>query len=131
MLSAFGVFWTGEGLGVAWPGEDLAICRLALLFLAVGRAQWSWRAARGRRSCHDHAGRMCCASWPGCFVDDGALALAIVAVVVLAGILAALMPGVPLVAGAVLLFGCLRRACCKRGKSRPAVDGRPISLPLE
>src|SRR5712671_850760 len=25
MLSAFGVFWTGEGLGVAWPGSDLMI----------------------------------------------------------------------------------------------------------
>ena len=25
MLSAFGVFWTGEGLGVAWPGEDLGV----------------------------------------------------------------------------------------------------------
>jgi uncharacterized membrane protein len=36
MLSAFGVFWTGEGLGVAWPGEDLAIVAFAALFLAVG-----------------------------------------------------------------------------------------------
>jgi hypothetical protein len=43
----------------------------------------------------------------GLFVDDGALALAIVAVVVIAGIAAALMPGVPLAAGAILLFGCL------------------------
>ena len=43
----------------------------------------------------------------GLFVDDGALALAIVTIVVLAGIVAALMPGVPLVAGAILLFGCL------------------------
>jgi uncharacterized membrane protein YdjX (TVP38/TMEM64 family) len=43
----------------------------------------------------------------GLFVDDGALALAIVAIVVLAGIVAAMMPGVPLVAGAILLFGCL------------------------
>jgi uncharacterized membrane protein YdjX (TVP38/TMEM64 family) len=43
----------------------------------------------------------------GLFVDDGALALAIVVIVVLAGIVAALMPGVPLVAGAILLFGCL------------------------
>jgi uncharacterized membrane protein len=35
MLSAFGVFWTGEGLGVPWPGEDLAIVGLAALFLFV------------------------------------------------------------------------------------------------
>ena len=38
MLSSFGVFWTGEGLGVPWPGEDLAILGFATLFLiaAVG-----------------------------------------------------------------------------------------------
>jgi len=35
MLSAFGVFWTGEGLGVDWPGADLAILAFAALFLAV------------------------------------------------------------------------------------------------
>jgi len=34
MLSAFGAFWTGEGLGVVWPGDDLAIPALAALFLA-------------------------------------------------------------------------------------------------
>jgi uncharacterized membrane protein len=38
MLSAFGVFWTGEGLGVAWPGADLAIVAFAALFLAAGSA---------------------------------------------------------------------------------------------
>lgn len=38
MLSAFGVFWTGEGLGVDWPGADLAIVVFAALFLAVGSA---------------------------------------------------------------------------------------------
>jgi uncharacterized membrane protein len=38
MLSAFGIFWTGEGLGVAWPGADLAIVAFAALFLAVGIA---------------------------------------------------------------------------------------------
>lgn len=36
MLSAFGVFWTGEGLGVRWPGEDLAILGFMGLFLATG-----------------------------------------------------------------------------------------------
>ena len=35
MLSAFGVFWTGEGLGVPWPGEDFAILAFAALFLMV------------------------------------------------------------------------------------------------
>ena len=38
MLSAFGVFWTGEGLGVPWPGEDLAIVAFAALFLVVAVA---------------------------------------------------------------------------------------------
>jgi uncharacterized membrane protein len=38
MLSAFGVFWTGEGLGVAWPGADLAIVAFAALFLIVALA---------------------------------------------------------------------------------------------
>lgn len=38
MLSAFGVFWTGEGLGVAWPGEDLAIVAFAALFLVIALA---------------------------------------------------------------------------------------------
>jgi len=36
MLSAFGLFWTGEGIGVAWPGADLAILGFAALFLIVG-----------------------------------------------------------------------------------------------
>src|SRR5205807_8956803 len=36
MLSAFGVFWTGEGLGIAWPGQDLALLLFASLFLGAG-----------------------------------------------------------------------------------------------
>ncbi|KFL29775.1 membrane protein [Devosia riboflavina] len=38
MLSAFGVFWTGEGLGVDWPGHDLAVPLFAAAFLLVGVA---------------------------------------------------------------------------------------------
>jgi uncharacterized membrane protein len=36
MLSAFGVFWTGEGLGVDWPGQDVALLAFAAAFLATG-----------------------------------------------------------------------------------------------
>jgi Ca2+/H+ antiporter, TMEM165/GDT1 family len=36
MLSSFGVFWTGEGLGIEWPGADLILIAFAGLFLAVG-----------------------------------------------------------------------------------------------
>ncbi len=36
MLAAFGVFWTGEGLGIEWPGGDVALFVFAGLFLATG-----------------------------------------------------------------------------------------------
>lgn len=36
MLSAFGVFWMGEGLGMEWPGGDLALVAFGALFLAAG-----------------------------------------------------------------------------------------------
>ena len=35
MLSAFGVFWVGEGLRFPWPGEDLSLVALAVGFLSV------------------------------------------------------------------------------------------------
>jgi uncharacterized membrane protein len=35
LLSSFGAFWTGEGLGVDWPGADLAILGFVLLFAAT------------------------------------------------------------------------------------------------
>jgi hypothetical protein len=43
----------------------------------------------------------------GLFVEDGALALAIVAIVVFAGIIAALAPAESWSSGAILLVGCL------------------------
>lgn len=45
MTCAFGVFWTGESMGVDWPGHDLALLGLIALFLAGGLAA----AAMARR----------------------------------------------------------------------------------
>jgi uncharacterized membrane protein len=46
LLSAFGIFWLGEGFGLPWPGEDLAILGLAgalfaasLAIVALGRSR--------------------------------------------------------------------------------------------
>ncbi len=36
MLSSFGVFWTGEGLGIEWPGGDGTLLGLVAIFLLTG-----------------------------------------------------------------------------------------------
>lgn len=33
MLTSFGIFWTGEGLGVDWPGADAALLGIFVVFL--------------------------------------------------------------------------------------------------
>src|SRR2546427_1345789 len=35
LISAFGVFWVGEGLGFHWPGSDLSILGLTVGFLLI------------------------------------------------------------------------------------------------
>ncbi len=45
MLTGFGTFWSGEGVGIAWPGEDLAIVALLAGYLLVALAGvWVVRA---------------------------------------------------------------------------------------
>ncbi|MHB8576788.1 MAG: COG4280 domain-containing protein [Dehalococcoidia bacterium] len=44
MLTTFGAFWAGEGLGINWPGSDFAI-----LFLLAGFLALSWLAVQACR----------------------------------------------------------------------------------
>ncbi|BCM22547.1 hypothetical protein MJ8_63630 [Mesorhizobium sp. J8] len=42
MLTSFGVFWTGEGLGAEWPGEDLALLAIFVVIAAASFAIVRW-----------------------------------------------------------------------------------------
>src|SRR5205085_8616358 len=44
MLTTFGAFWAGEGIGVSWPGDDVSIP-----FLLAGFVLLSWLAVRAVR----------------------------------------------------------------------------------
>lgn len=46
VLSSFGVFFLGEGLGVHWPGDDIALLYIAVAFVAAAHAQVAAVAAR-------------------------------------------------------------------------------------
>ena len=46
MLTAFGIFWIGEGLALPWPGEDLAL--LAMIALLLLFSALAVRIARSR-----------------------------------------------------------------------------------
>jgi uncharacterized membrane protein len=48
IISAFGIFWTGEGMGIAWPGHDLALFGIAAALLAAGLAGIRLAAAPAR-----------------------------------------------------------------------------------
>jgi uncharacterized membrane protein len=51
VLTAFGVFFTAEGLGVEWPGADAALLYIAALLVAVSQARIAtlarWREPAG------------------------------------------------------------------------------------
>jgi uncharacterized membrane protein len=54
LLTTFGTFWAGEGLGVAWPGGDVALVWLGVFYvaaaLALVRAVTAWRRGGTARS---------------------------------------------------------------------------------
>jgi uncharacterized membrane protein len=47
MLTSFGAFWSGEGIGVSWPGSDAMLLGMVgfVLLMALGYVQWLRRTA--------------------------------------------------------------------------------------
>ena len=89
MLTAFGTFWVGEGVGLQWPGADAALLVLMIAVLLVARAlvtvcRRTHRVAsaqRGKTGPHPAAAagwwRNLAVELLGLFVDDGWLAAGI------------------------------------------------------
>jgi uncharacterized membrane protein len=48
MLTSFGTFWAGEGLGVRWWGEDAALIILGFAYLALAWMLVLWLRGRAR-----------------------------------------------------------------------------------
>jgi uncharacterized membrane protein len=42
MLTTFGIFWTGEGIGVDWPGADLSLLGIFVVLSAASVALVRW-----------------------------------------------------------------------------------------
>ena len=86
LLSAFGTFWVGEGIGLEWPGGDWALLALIIAFLVValalvpacarlrGRQQGQVRRATSKPATTPGPLTAIGAELYGLFVDDGWLA---------------------------------------------------------
>jgi len=49
MLTSFGTFWGGEGLGLEWPGDDVFLLVLVGLYLLLSFALVTWLRSTARK----------------------------------------------------------------------------------
>lgn len=133
MLTSFGTFFTGEGLGVTWPASDAVILALIVIYAAasillVQLLKNPPTADLGEVAILRAARAVVAEVW-GLFVDDGALATVAIAIVLGVGLFAArggqsTAAGVSLVAGVILavivgLAGSFRsRAATARARAQ-------------
>ncbi len=110
MLTSFGTFFTGEGLGVNWPGSDVAIVGLIAIYAAASLALVQVLKNPPTADLGDvgilRAARAVVAEVWGLFVDDGALATVAVAIVLGVGLFAA-RGGQPTAAAVALVAGVI------------------------
>ena len=106
MLTSFGIFWTGEGLGAQLARRRSGAARhLPCYGRGVGRHSLRCpRVAEGRRM---KLLRAIVDEVLGMFIDDGALAAFSVVLIAIAAAVALLLPIPALWAGLILLVGCV------------------------
>jgi uncharacterized membrane protein len=135
MLTAFGTYWAGEGVGLAWPAQDATILLLVALFLALAlalvkvcarlRAGWPAPGPALLGPAAAVPGRLAFVAGEvlGLFVDDLWLATGVTAWVLAAGLVEAQHPPAAAVActlftaglAAILGISALRRAKAPAG----------------
>ena len=49
MLTTFGIFWAGEGIGIDWPGADAAILAILAFLTLFSLTQVKWLSQRAQR----------------------------------------------------------------------------------
>jgi hypothetical protein len=109
LIASFGVFWVGEGFGFHWLGEDLSILGLASAFLLASLVMIP---AAGRRRCGGKGVVVFTELTAttrnvfGLFVDDGSLAISILAWILVARALLPRAAGEGW-AAPILFLGCL------------------------
>jgi Ca2+/H+ antiporter, TMEM165/GDT1 family len=144
LLSAFGTFWSGEGLGLEWPSGDLAILVLAGGYLLA--SQVLVIVLRRYRACmpvHSSSGRPAAAihsphhaivrSWTkallGLFVDDGFLAVGVRVWIATSAVLTrtaldhTYMPGLLFAGAALILALSTGRAARRWHQGMPWTSG--------
>jgi uncharacterized membrane protein len=102
LLSAFGTFWIGEGIGLAWPAGDASLLALVAIYLLTGGGLilvFRRHADRGpavRRSPPPQPRRPLIGRWSkeflSMFIDDGRLAIGTVAWVALSALALRVLP---------------------------------------
>jgi hypothetical protein len=144
MLTSFGTFFAGEGIGVSWWRDDLALLPLVAVYalgsLALVRLLRQAPPSFGRGSLPVRALRALGAEVWGLFVDDSALATIAVAAILAVALFAREAANYRQLAGALLVLGVLGavvvglagpwRARDTRRDAHAAVDpGRPPATP--
>jgi uncharacterized membrane protein len=114
MLTSFGTFFAGEGIGVVWWRSDLSLLALVAVYALASLALvWALRhpvsAGQARLAVVRAARAVVTEVW-GLFVGDGSLAIACLAVVAAVAVFtsragSAQLAGVLLVAGIILSVG--------------------------